>query len=485
MRICIVAEGCYPYSVGGVSSWVHNLIQMFPEHEFVILAIVANRSIRGKFVYELPKNVTEVHELYLNDDEWGKKKRHKRMKRKEFRALRSLVLNQETKWGVLFYWFQKLNVSLNSLLMGEDFFNAVLDFYRLNYSQIVFSDFLWMMRSIYLPLFLTLKMKLPKADLYHCVCTGYAGVIGSMAKYIHGSGLLISEHGIYTREREEELIKAKWVKGIFKNIWIDQFKKMSKLAYENADIVTSLYEPARELQVELGCPVEKTMVTPNGVSIERMEGIAGKQAGDEGKIHVGAVVRVSPIKDIKTMLQAFSFAKEKEPALKLWIMGPWEEDDTYAKECFELAEMAGTPDIVFTGRVDIREYLGRMDMTILTSISEGQPLAVLESFAAHKPVIATNVGNCEGLILGERDAFGPAGIITHIMNVEEIAQAILRLANDEKLRLEMGENGYRRVAAEYRIEKMQDMYKKIYKNFETSLGLGRKEKGYGRSRGQA
>ena len=139
MRICIVAEGCYPYSVGGVSSWVHNLIQMFPEHEFVILAIVANRSIRGKFVYELPKNVTEVHELYLNDDEWGKKKRHKRMKRKEFRALRSLVLNQETKWGVLFYWFQKLNVSLNSLLMGEDFFNAVLDFYRLNYSQIVFS----------------------------------------------------------------------------------------------------------------------------------------------------------------------------------------------------------------------------------------------------------------------------------------------------------------------------------------------------------
>lgn len=484
MRICIVAEGCYPYSVGGVSSWVHNLIQMFPEHEFVILAIVANRSIRGKFVYELPKNVTEVHELYLNDDEWGKKKRHKRMKRKEFRALRSLILNQETKWGILFYWFQKTNVSLNSLLMGEDFFNAVLDYYRLNYSQIVFSDFLWMMRSIYLPLFLALKMKLPKADLYHCVCTGYAGVIGSMAKYIHGSELLISEHGIYTREREEELIKAKWVKGIFKNIWIDQFKKMSKLAYENADVVTSLYEPARELQVELGCPVEKTMVTPNGVSIERMEGIAGKQAGDEGKIHVGAVVRVSPIKDIKTMLQAFSFAKEKEPALKLWIMGPWEEDNTYAEECFELAEMAGTPDIVFTGRVDIREYLGRMDMTILTSISEGQPLAILESFAAHKPVIATNVGNCEGLILGERDTFGPAGIITHIMNVEEIAQAILRLANDEKLRLEMGENGYRRVAAEYRIEKMQDMYKKIYKNFEISLGLGRKEKGYGRSRGQ-
>ena len=47
--------------------------------------------------------------------------------------------------------------------------------------------------------------------------------------------LLISEHGIYTRESEEELIKAAWVRGVYKNIWIEQFKKMSLLAYEKAD----------------------------------------------------------------------------------------------------------------------------------------------------------------------------------------------------------------------------------------------------------
>ena len=63
MRVCIVAEGCYPYVVGGVSSWIHSLIKLFPKTEFVILAIVANRSQRGKFVYELPENVFEVHEL--------------------------------------------------------------------------------------------------------------------------------------------------------------------------------------------------------------------------------------------------------------------------------------------------------------------------------------------------------------------------------------------------------------------------------------
>ena len=67
MRICMVVEGCYPYAVGGVSSWVHSMIQSFPEHEFVILAIVSSRAMRGKFVYTLPDNVTEVCELYLQE----------------------------------------------------------------------------------------------------------------------------------------------------------------------------------------------------------------------------------------------------------------------------------------------------------------------------------------------------------------------------------------------------------------------------------
>ena len=60
MRICIVAEGCYPYVVGGVSSWVHSLINSFPQQEFVILTVVADRSLRGKYVYDLPENVTEI-----------------------------------------------------------------------------------------------------------------------------------------------------------------------------------------------------------------------------------------------------------------------------------------------------------------------------------------------------------------------------------------------------------------------------------------
>ncbi len=268
MKICIVAEGCYPYVVGGVSGWIHSMIRNFPNIEFILLAIVANRSQRGRFAYELPENLTEVHEVYLEDRDWQNRemKRNKfKLNKKEYQALRSMVLNEKIDWDIIFNLFYFKRFSIDELLMGPDFFHIARECYKIRYSQIVFSDFLWTLRSIYLPLFFVLKTRVPLADLYHCVSTGYAGILGSMAKHFYGCGLLVSEHGIYTREREEELIKADWVDGIYKNIWIEQFKKMSLAAYDRADLVTSLYEHARSLQIELGCPAEKTRVTPNGI----------------------------------------------------------------------------------------------------------------------------------------------------------------------------------------------------------------------------
>lgn len=474
MKVCIIAEGCYPYVVGGVSSWVHSLINSFSNMEVILLTVVANRDQRGKFAYELPENVTQVYEVYLEDKEWtGSKGAGKSisLSRKENDALRALIMDEDGDyWPTLFALFQK-NFSVDKFLMGAEFLRAAQDCYEKKYNQLTFADFLWTLRSIYLPLFLTMKTDVPKADLYHCVATGYSGILGSMGKIKNGGRLIISEHGIYTREREEEIIKAKWVANIYKNLWIEQFRKMSRLAYAQADIVTSLYAHARELQLELGCPPEKTRVTPNGINAARLADIPGKQPGDEKFVSVGAVLRVTPIKDVKTMIQAFDFAKKKQPRLKLWIMGPWEEDQAYANECFELVEVLGLQDVEFTGRVDIREYLGRMDMTILTSISEGQPLTILESYAAKKPVIATDVGNCKGLIYGEDDDFGEAGILTHIMNVKEIAEAMIDLAANPALRKRMGESGYKRLMSKYTIEKMKATYEELYRTCAKEMGI--------------
>ena len=67
MRVCLVLEGSYPYVYGGVSTWMHGCIRAMPEHEFVLWVIGAKAADRGKFVYELPANVAEVHEVFLDD----------------------------------------------------------------------------------------------------------------------------------------------------------------------------------------------------------------------------------------------------------------------------------------------------------------------------------------------------------------------------------------------------------------------------------
>ena len=53
---------------------------------------------------------------------------------------------------------------------------------------------------------------------------------------------MISEHGIYTREREEEIIKAEWVRGIYKNMWIEQFKKYRHLTELDRECIVHLIE---------------------------------------------------------------------------------------------------------------------------------------------------------------------------------------------------------------------------------------------------
>lgn len=95
------------------SGWINSLIRSFPNVEFILLAIVANRSFRGKFVYELPENLTQVYEVYLDDCEWesGNRKRKSlrqvHLSHKEYDEMLNMVLNRRTDWGVIFDLFSE------------------------------------------------------------------------------------------------------------------------------------------------------------------------------------------------------------------------------------------------------------------------------------------------------------------------------------------------------------------------------------------
>lgn len=467
-------EGCYPYVVGGVSGWVQMLIGARKELDFSVYTILPDRNQSGKFQYTIPDNVSEIRETYLNDADVVRRFAPKsRWNREEKECFRKLLFGENVDWKGIFSYFEKPDISVNDLLMGKEFLEIVQDLYINRYPQCVFTDFLWSVRSLYLPLFTILKVPVEKADCYHAISTGYAGILACKGYYIHNKPVILTEHGIYTREREEEIIKVDWTQGIFKDLWIRYFYTLSKCIYDCASQVISLFQAARTIQMEIGCPKEKTRVVSNGVYAGQFEDIPQKEEEDVF-INVGAVLRIVPIKDVKTMINAFALAKETIPNLKLYLMGPTDENPEYYKECRELIRSFAIEDIVFTGRVKVRDYLGKMDMVVLTSISEGQPLSILEAMAAKRPCIATDVGGCRELLYGnEKDTCGKSGIIVPVMSVDKIAEAIITLAKDEALREEMGYNGRLRVKAFYQNEQVVKTYEEIYGQYRMGSGVWR------------
>lgn len=467
MKIAMFVEGCYPYVVGGVSSWVQMLLEASGNLDFSIYSLLPDREQSGQFKYKMPPNVLEIREAYLNDNDVVNFFRKKtKMNNKQKDCFRRLLFGDSVDWKGIFQFFDNPDISVNDILMGEDFFEVVQDFYIEKYPQCVFTDFLWSVRSLYLPLFTILKVPVAEADCYHAVSTGYAGILACKGYYLYNKPVILTEHGIYTREREEEIIKVDWTQGIFKDLWINYFYMLSDCIYNCASQVISLFQASRKIQLELGCPLEKTRVISNGVYVEQFEDIPGKEEGDT-YINVGAVLRVVPIKDVKTMINAFALAQAKVPNLKLYIMGSTDENPEYYEECQEFISNFQVNNIVFTGRVNVKEYLGKMDMTILTSISEGQPLSILEAMAASKPCIATDVGGCKELLYGgDEDRLGKSGIIVPVMNIDKIAKAIITLAEDEPLRKEMGYTGKRRVKAFYQNEMVIKTYRELYEQYK-------------------
>lgn len=463
MKVCLIAEGCYPYVVGGVSTWIQTLISKFSDVEFCVYTIGVNEEDRGKFKYQLPQNVTEVQEFFINTkDTKIKGKAGYKIDAVEKNVLKSLMLQENVDWNKVFDFFSQKEIQPTEILMGREFLDLAMEVYDKSYSRTVFVDFLWTLRSMYLPFFTIIKNPVPKADLYHSASTGYAGVLASMGKHLYQKPFLLTEHGIYTREREEEIIKAEWTKGYFKDMWIQHFYKLSRCAYNYADKVVSLFSVNRDLQIELGCPKDKTIIIPNGIQEERYANLPGKDKTEES-LNIGAIVRVVPIKDIKTMIMAFNEVKIQLPNAKFYIMGSIDEDPEYYEECKKLLDSLGTTDVFFTGRVDVKQYIGKMDILVLTSISEAQPISILEGMAAKKPWVVTNVGACAELMEGTSDDnLGSAGIVVPTMNISRIASAIVRLGKDDELRKEMGNVGQIRVKRYYSHQDFINEYFEIY-----------------------
>ena len=121
--------------------------------------------------------------------------------------------------------------------------------------------------------------------------------------------------------------------------------------------------------------------------------------------------------------------------------------------------------IQFTGKVNIFDYLSRIDVLVLTSISEAQPLVLLEAGAARIACVATDVGSCRDIIegmAGESPSLGSGGRVVPPMDTDAIGAAVVELLQDKDLRRRCGEVLRARVATHFTSAKSASQYLNLY-----------------------
>jgi glycosyltransferase involved in cell wall biosynthesis len=489
--VCLILEGTYPYVVGGVSTWIHNLISELRDISFSILFVSTTGDIVRQAQYELPPNIEQFEEVFIRDfivkkeKTFGAKKEAWEKLGKFYNELADDNIDGfEEMYRLLFSPTQR-RLNTHDLIFSKQSWNFLTKIYQEKCPDVSFIDFYWATRFMHLPLFQLFEAQIPPARVYHTACTGYAGLLGVLAKMKYGAPLMLTEHGIYTHERKMEIARAKWIYtpeqevlrpqrslGFFKELWIKKFELISKLTYKYADQIITLSKDNRKIQILSGAPSEKSIVIPNGIKLDLLNKSMTVKHIEDGVPTVALVGRVVPIKDIKTFIRACKVVSEKMPEARFYVIGPTDEDEKYYQECQKLTELLGLKDfLAFTGHVDMEEYYPKIDLMVLTSVSEAQPLSVLESMALGIPIVASDVGACREMITGsgkEDKSIGNAGIVTKVGSPSDTAQAIIDLLQNDSLRAKASKVGKDRMKKYYHFEELIDQYRDLYTRFMMS-----------------
>lgn len=497
--ICLLLEGTYPYVSGGVSTWVHQILTAYPGWKFAIFYIGGQKEPGAKFKYEVPSNVVSIEEVYLFDP-------------KDFRpgAGRGDV---PASWGAFYTSLRKLFVHTPSGMPGEldgiatlmehimtqkgvsfeDFYHSpqtwgvLRELYERYAAEESFLHFFWTCRYLIEPLWKLARAlpRVPKARMYHSACTGYAGFLGALISHQTGAPLLLSEHGIYLKERIQDIYRSPWIAdfpklrpalteplGNLRRLWIGFFDVLARLCYGEASHLVSLFGRNAKVQQHFGADAEKISIVANGLAVESCDVLlqqrAARQAADLQSRVVGFLGRVVSIKDVKTLLRAARLVCDALPDTQFLIAGPTEEEPEYYSECVDLTQQLQLDgNVQFLGLRKRDDVLPLMDVMVLTSVSEGLPFVLLEAMACGVPIVSTDVGACRELIegrQGEDPPLGACGIVTEISATDQLARGLVQVLSDRALQEQMSRSGRERVLRHYHERDTLGDYRQIYEN---------------------
>ncbi len=470
MRVRLVGEGTYPVTKGGVGTWSDQLVRSLPEVDFSVTVLTAGRAAS---VYDLPQNVGAVFAA----DMWGPIPPRKSIRRRHWVAF-------EEAWEVicghaygrggrtadvtLDAWMALTRPELSERLwwlLNDRRSLGLLNEIRLR-AGLDPSSGSDVARSMAYVARMIMPVSFPpvEADLMH-VTSGGSSLLAALPSYAEGVPILLSEHGVFFRERLMAMRATDW-SFLQRNMVAAFLKSITQVGYEAAAAIAPVSDFNGRWAVAMGADPTKVVTLYNGVDTTFFRPLSGEPETPT----IVFVGRMDPLKDLRTLLRAVPRVAELVPNVRVRLVGPVPPTN--------VAYVDGLKDLITQlGIGDRVEFLGPTSdpvgaycsgtIAVLSSISEGFPYGALEPMACGRPVVATSVG-------GVPEAVGDAGILVPSRRPEALAEACAFLLGDASERRRLSDRGRMRVEEQFSLERMvtriRDTYVALTKLPESRAG---------------
>jgi len=288
-----------------------------------------------------------------------------------------------------------------------------------------------------------LHTRLHRADVYGRIAGKFAGI-----KYIINNSV--------SSNKKHFSDYHKGLKGLFL-----QFIDMFTVPFTDIFIANS-YGVGTELLKKWPYSTRKIVIIPNGINTAPYLGrdetrvlVREKLCMKKNDLLVGSVGRLVNQKDYSLFVKSALKVLNTYKHVKFLIVGSGKEE-RYIKTLIHNLSLEN--HLILLGHQEnVLDFLNAMDLFVFTSKYEGMPNAVMEAMASRLPVIAFDIPGVNELVLN-----GITGILIKERNEQILANKIVELLENEKLRIQMGLNGYQRIKEHYSMEKMVNNFEKIY-----------------------
>lgn len=243
--------------------------------------------------------------------------------------------------------------------------------------------------------------------------------------------------------------------------WPDGVGRLNRLLTPLTDMFIAVAEPhARYLVERQRFPVEKVCMIPNGVDVDRFRPQPAdpqlrRAIGLPNDAPVaGILAALRPEKNHSMFLEVAARVLTQIPAAHFLVIGDGTERPHLERRA---AELAVAERVHFLGtRPDIPDLLALVDVLLLTSLNEANPVSILEALSCGKPVVATRVGSVPETVIDDEN-----GYLVESGSVDAMGRRVVELFRDPPLAAALGAAGRRHVVEHWSVERMVEGYEEL------------------------